>query len=363
MMAALVLSVFAAAQDSHDKKGRYLVKSNDKLLKTAFTVQHNFEGGFTSELTKDQAKALEQSGVDVEEVPLYYLLAKPSVATRTCTPSVQKPWGVVKVNGGSGGAGVNVTVLDTGVNKNHLDLSVKLCKDATKSGIQNGCSDRNGHGTHVSGTIAANGGADGKGIFGVAPQANLWMVKVCGSGGSCWSDDIATAIRYAADQGTNIISMSLGSNSESTLIRDAITYAVGKGVLVVAAAGNDGPEDGSIDWPGANAAVVAVGAIDSAEAVASWSSRGVNDGDYVKEAREVEFGAPGVSVLSTWSNGCYATLSGTSMATPHVSGLAAKLWQGSAAATRQYLQDMAKLHDLHTAGDDTATGFGLPVSP
>ncbi|MBI4738052.1 S8 family serine peptidase, partial [Candidatus Woesearchaeota archaeon] len=216
---------------------------------------------------------------------------------------------------------------------------------------------------HVSGTIAANGGADGKGIFGVAPQANLWMVKVCGAGGSCWSDDIATAIRYAADQGTNVISMSLGSNSESTLIRDAITYAVDKGVLVVAAAGNDGPEDGSIDWPGANAAVVAVGAIDSAEAVASWSSRGVNDGDYVKEAREVEFGAPGVSVLSTWSNGCYATLSGTSMATPHVSGLAAKLWQGSAAATRQYLQDMAKLHDLHTAGDDTATGFGLPVSP
>ena len=104
------------------------------------------------------------------------------------------------------------------------------------------------------------------------------MVKVCGPSGSCWSDDIATAIRYAADQGANVISMSLGSNSESTLIRDAITYAVGKGVLIVAAAGNDGPLDGSIDYPGANANVVAVGAIDSSEVVASWSSRGTSAG-------------------------------------------------------------------------------------
>ena len=185
-------------------------------------------------------------------------------------------------------------------------------------------------------------------------------VKVCGNSG-CWSDDIARAIRYAADNGANIISMSLGGDSEGSLEKDAIAYAVSKGVLVVAAAGNDGPADGSIDYPGANADVVAVAALDSSRNVPDWSSRGVNDGDYVVEEREVELAAPGVSVQSTYKNGCYATMSGTSMATPHVSGLTAKLWQGSASATRDYLHSLAQ--DVHTAGDDTATGWGLTVSP
>src|SRR3989338_4845936 len=134
-------------------------------------------------------------------------------------------------------------------------------------------------------------------------------VKVCGNSG-CWSDDIARAIRYAADNGANIISMSLGGDSEGSLEKDAIAYALGKGVLVVAAAGNDGPADGSIDYPGANPDVVAVGAIDFSEAVASWSSRGINDGDYVVEAREVELAAPGVAVESAWNDGTYRTISG-----------------------------------------------------
>ena len=132
--------------------------------------------------------------------------------------------------------------------------------------------------------------------------------------------------------------------------------------MVVAAAGNDGPVDGSIDYPGANAKVIAVGAIDSDENVASWSSRGTNDGDYIIEEREVELAAPGVFVESTYKDGCYTSMSGTSMATPHVAGLAAKLWQDNADDTRTYLQNLAKLHDLHTVGDDTATGFGLPIA-
>ena len=92
-----------------------------------------------------------------------------------------------------------------------------------------------------------------------------------------------------------------------------------------------------------------------------WSSRGVNDGDYIIEEREVEFGAPGVSVESTWNDGCYNYLSGTSMATPHISGLAAKLWQGDAETTRSYLWNLSK--DIWEQGDDTATGFGLPIAP
>jgi len=357
---------------------RYLVKSNNGLLKMVYGINHSFDSGFTTDLTPGQLKVLEKFGVEVEKVELYQVLAPPGACSpwpecnkddeeptpeeRSCYPSTQEPYGIVAINGGSGGVGINVAVLDTGVLTTHLDLDIGMCKDATRRKIKDGCSDTDGHGTHVAGTIAANGGSDGLGIFGVAPEANLWAIKVCGPAG-CWTDDIAAGIRYATDNGVNIISMSLGGDTESSLIKSAIDYATDKDVLIVAAAGNDGPVDGSIDYPGANVKVVAVGAIDVNEIVPDWSSRGINDGDYAVEEKEVEFGAPGVSVESTYNNGCYADISGTSMATPHMAGLAAKLWDTDAATTRVKLQELAKLHDLYTAGDDTATGFGLPIAP
>ncbi len=356
---------------------RFLIKSDNTALKAMFGVNHHFDTGFTTDLSPGQLNMLEKFGVEVEEVLLYHILAPPGACSpwpeckssdeepvpdeRSCYPSVQEPYGIEMVNGGSGGAGINVAVLDTGVYSNHLDLDVKLCKDTTKRGIKKGCNDLVGHGTHVSGTIAANGGDDGLGIFGVAPEANLWMVKVCGPRG-CWTDDIAEAIKYVTDQGANIISMSLGGNTESSLIRDAIDYATENGVLIIAAAGNDGPADGSIDYPGANAKVIAVGAIDLAEAVPDFSSRGIDDNDdSTIIEREVEFGAPGVAVESTFNNGCYAFGDGTSMATPHVAGLAAKLWRGDAVSTRSYLRTI--IRDISPEGYDTATGFGLPIAP
>ena len=366
----VMLLVFSALSIALPAPGRYLVKGDARGLR----VQHEFSGGVTAELSSAEALALTLRGVELESVPLWHVLGrqvsasgkgKPGPAARVSFPSDQTPWGMETVYNNasllstSGGAGVDVAVLDTGVYKNHLDLSrrVKQCKDFTRGPVKNGCPDGYGHGTHVSGTILAEAGADGLGIWGVAPAANLFAYKVCGNDGYCWSDNIATAIRHAADQGAEIISMSLGGDAESALVRDAITYAVGKGVLVVAAAGNDGPALGSIDWPGANANVVAVAAIDSSLAVADWSSRGLNDGDFVIEAQEVEFGAPGVAVESAMNNGGYAIWDGTSMATPHIAGLAAKLWQGSGAATRAYLQGLAV--DIDAAGDDPATGFGL----
>lgn len=389
----MVLSTFALAQG---RGTRVFVQSGngaaDGLLRATFGVTHNFDNGFTTELTSGQLQALERLagrlGITVEPVPLWHVSAPPGACSpwpackdsepdpdptppsREFFPSDQTPWGIEliyndpSIASTSGGVGVDVAVLDTGVFKDHLDLSrrVSQCKDFTKGPrVKKGCDDAHGHGTHVSGTVLADGGEDGKGIFGVASEANLFAYKVCGNDGSCWSDDIAKAIETAADNGAEIISMSLGGDSESILVRDAITYANSKGVLIVAAAGNDGPADGSIDWPGANADVIAVGAIDASLAVADWSSRGVNDGDFIVEVKEVEFGAPGVSVLSTFNNGGYALGSGTSMATPHVAGLAAKFWQGSAASTRTYLQGLAS--DIWTAGDDTATGFGLPQVP
>lgn len=352
---ALIISISALAIATAEDKTRYLVKSHDAKHKEKTGVHHEFDNGYTTDLTQEEANSLKEEGIEVEAVPLRHITAR--LGSGSCSPSAEYPWGVTMVNGGSGGDGITVAVLDTGAKKDHPDLAANIlqCKDATGNGVADGCTDRNGHGTHVAGTIAANGK-----IKGVAPNAKLMVVKVCGNSG-CWSDDIARAITYAADNGANVISMSLGGDSEGSLERDAIAYAVSQGVLVVAAAGNDGPADGSIDYPGANANVVSVAALDSSRNVPDWSSRGVNNGNYVREEREVELAAPGVSVQSTYKNGCYATMSGTSMATPHVSGLAAKLWQGSASATRDYLHLLAQ--DVHTAGDDTATGWGLPVSP
>lgn len=360
----------------------YLIKSHDQGLKNMFGVRHNFDVGFTTFLNEHQAAAFERAGLGIEKIPLYDITKPPSGcepwpeckngdggdggsvddSTRTTPPTKQIPWGISTLykNTGeipSGGDGIKVAVLDTGVNKEHFDLKNRIidCKDFTKGpNVKNSCQDDNGHGTHVAGTILADAGSDGEGIYGVAPGASLMAYKVCAS--TCWTDDIAKAIDTAGSNGAHIISMSLGGDSQSSLIRDAIDR--NPDVLFIAAAGNDGPADGSIDYPGANANVIAVGAIDSGISVPNWSSRGINNGDYFIVEREVELGAPGVSVYSTWNDGTYNTISGTSMATPHVSGLAAKVWQGTAQDTRTFLNDHAS--DIWTPGDDTATGFGLP---
>lgn len=381
--------------------GPYYVSSDNPVLRALLGVNHQFDGVFSTELSSTQLGLLRVLGVKTEPVQIYQIV-KPGVVTGkpvcgdgtahpseecgepdlppcpegetcidckcvaegeeeepTCSPDSQYPWGIVKVNGGTGGASVTVAVLDTGVDRDHPDLTnITACvtqvthfRPDTKN-----CEDGHGHGTHVSGTVLANGK-----ILGVAPEASLMAVKVCDKRGWCYGDDIAAGIRYAADNGANVISMSLGGDTPDSQVLAAVDYAVGEGVLSVAAAGNDGPSDGSIDYPGAYVKVMAAGAIDLSEAVPTWSSRGINDGDYEIEEREVEFGTPGVSVESTYNDGCYAYGDGTSMATPHVSGLAAKLWQGNAADTRSYLQSIAK--DIWTEGDDTATGFGLPIAP
>jgi len=391
----------------------HYVYSKNPVLMTLLEVNHKFPGGFSTELSSTQLGVLKRLGVRTEPVQIYRII-KPDVVTgrpvcgdgflhpsedceapdygcperyscadckciaeektTVCYPDNRKPWGIAKVNGGSGGAGVIVGVLDTGVDQDHPDLAGNIKDCVTKvthfRPDTKNCEDGNGHGTHVSGTVLANGGSEKLGIYGVAPEAGLMTVKVCDKKGWCYGDDIAAGIYYAADgpdglpnsgDEANIISMSIGGDTEDPMVKEAITYAVEKGLLVVAAAGNDGPEDGSIDYPGANLNVIAAGAIDSAEAIPDWSSRGINDGDYIIEEREVEFGTPGTSVESTYNDGCYTYMSGTSMATPHVSGLAAKLWQGTALETRSYLQSIA--NDIWETGDDTATGFGLPIAP
>ncbi|UAC49910.1 S8 family serine peptidase [Bacillus aquiflavi] len=347
------------------------------------------EDGFTTTVNEKQYQALQKNkNIKMELVPEAKVSAKPQ-AKASASPSDQTPWGIEAIyndpyiRSTSGGSGIRVAVLDTGVNINHSDLSANAeqCKDFTYNTIRSSCADRNGHGTHVAGTVLANGGWTGTGIYGVAPQSKLWAYKVLSDSGSGYLDDIAAAIRHAADEGvrTNtkvIISMSLGSSSDSTLIRNAVDYAYNKGALVVAAAGNSGPGNNTIDYPGAYSKAIAVAALENRQEngtyrVANFSSRGnqATAGDYIIQDRDVEVSAPGAAIESTWSNGGYNTISGTSMATPHVSGLAAKIWASnptwSNTRLRTELQNKAKQYDIKggygaTTGDDHASGFGFP---
>ncbi|MFJ7745670.1 S8 family peptidase [Peribacillus sp. NPDC097295] len=375
----------------------YLKGSDNELTeaKKKFGHERSFgKDGFTTNVSSEEYETLtKDEDLKVEKVSKYTIAQsiQPTIqATIAAVPSARTPWGIKAIYNDpsltktSGGDGIKIAVLDTGTTTKHTDLAanVEQCKDFTTSTtyVNNSCSDNNGHGTHVSGTALANGGSDGSGIYGVAPEAELWAYKVLGDDGSGYSDDIAAAIRHAADQSIStgskaIISMSLGSSSKDSLISSAVDYAYNKGVLVIAAAGNSGYSANTIGYPGALPNAVAVAALENVQAngtyrVANYSSRGNpnTDGDFVIQEKDLEVSAPGSAIESTWINGGYNTINGTSMATPHVSGLAAKIWSSNKnltnAQVRAQLQTKAKDYDIKggygaETGDDYASGFGF----
>ena len=369
-----------------DSDSRYFIKSTANIWKNSLGMRHSFDNGFTADLSDWQLRLVKIFKLEVEPVnKLYVLPAEGSdqvllnvsghPSTGRVVPSSQVPWGVQMIYNSpiassSGGDDVLVAVLDTGILKSHPDLERRLadCKDFTAPKqpvvVSGKCEDKNGHGTHVAGIIAADGGADKKGIWGVAPAAKLYAFKVCGNNGSCWADDVAVALRTATDEHVNIVNLSLGADTQSPLIQDAIQYAVDRNVLIVAAAGNDGPYTGSIDYPAANPNVVAVGALNADKEVPEWSSRGINTDTKlgIIEEKDMEFGAPGVNVESTWKDGGYVVLSGTSMAAPHITGLAAKLWNKTVENPAQVVRAMLKeiTLDILPPQEDNDSGYGLP---
>ena len=262
----------------------------------------------------------------------------------------------------SGGAGVKVGVLDTGVSP-HLDLVRRLvkCMDLTPSDILPPCADSMNHGTLVASVIAADGGADGLGMWGMAPEAELYSYRVCDPNQECWGAYVAAGIYAAIADSMNIINMSLDGPGNDAAIRAAIDSALAHNILLVGAAGNS-PPFSYIGWPASYPEVLSVGAITENREAWAYSAPGFNDGDYVREPREIEVAAPGAAVLAALKSGCWVLGSGTSLASPMVAGLAAKVWNGDAVATRTRLQRAARVHDLYVAGDDTLTGFGLPTT-
>ena len=243
---------------------------------------------------------------------------------------------------------VTVAVVDGGVDLSHPDLVNNLLPGYNFVENNTTPADDIGHGTHVAGIIAAS--LDGQGVVGVAPLVKILPVRVMSNGSGSIST-IATGIRWAADR-AQVINLSLGGPSNSSVLRDAINYAVNtKGRLVVAAAGNDGATGNQVEYPAAYPGVVAVAAVDGADQHASFS----NSGSYVSLA------APGVNILSTVIGGNYARSSGTSMAAPHVSGLAGMVWSLDQSFTSAQVFSALKNSavDLGAGGWDPFYGYGL----
>jgi len=230
-------------------------------------------------------------------------------------PGFGNQWGMVKIQAPqawevtTGSNSINIAILDTGVDLDHPDLADRLISNIDFSGSAT-ADDVYGHGTHVAG-IAAAITNNGIGVAGLGYSSTIMNVKVLGDTGSGAYSWIASGIIWAADNGAEIINMSLGGSSNSSTLEDAINYAWSKGVVVVAAAGNSGNTTPS--YPAYYANCIAVAATDANDAKASWS----NYGDWVDVA------APGLNVYSTLKDNGYGYKSGTSMASPYVAGLAA----------------------------------------
>lgn len=287
----------------------------------------------------------------LERIPLMMMLADQLAESRDWGHG---PLQLEEVHATHQGKDTKVAVLDTGCDFNHPDLRANILDAKDFTGEVSGPADVQGHGTHCAGVVAA--ATNGQGLIGSAPQSKLLIGKVLdddGSGASTW---IANGIRWAVAQKANIISMSLGSSSPSSIIHAAVKEAVAAGVWVVAAASNSGPGANTVGYPGAFPECICVGAVDSALAVAVFSSRGP----------QLDIAAPGVKINSTYPGGRYAVLSGTSMATPYVAGVLAVYHESlrrlgrPIPTTLQLLEELKRTaKDLGVAGQDSSYGHGL----
>jgi len=229
-----------------------------------------------------------------------------------------KQWGMIKVEAPqawevtTGSIDVNIAILDTGIDLGHPDLASKVKASINFTGSAT-ATDYYGHGTHVAG-IAAASTNNGIGVAGLGYNSTLMNVKVLGDDGSGYYSWIAQGVTWAADNGAEVINLSLGGSSPSLTLESAVNYAWGKGVVVVAAAGNSGSS--APFYPAYYTNSVAVAATDASDSLPSWSNRG----DWVDVA------APGVSIYSTLKDNGYGYKTGTSMASPHTAGLAALLF-------------------------------------
>ena len=264
------------------------------------------------------------------------------------------PWGVDRIdaevahaNGDVGGL-VDIAIVDSGIDDDHPDLqanigSGKAFVNCHGTNCNDAWSDDNDHGTHCAGIADAVDNAQG--VVGVSTGATLHAVKVLNRHGSGNWSDVAAGITYVADQGWDVANMSLGGG-RSQAVADAVQYAYGKGVLLVAAAGNNGPCTDCVIYPAAEPEVIAVSATGQGDCLAAFSSQGP----------QVELAGPGVSIESTVIGG-YASFSGTSMASPHVAGTGALLMANGYTNVDARARLSATAEDVGLAENEQGSGL------
>lgn len=246
-----------------------------------------------------------------------------------------------------GSSNVIIAIVDTGIDYTHSDLAANYIQGGYDFiNNDNDPIDDNGHGTHVAG-IAAAVTNNGVGVAGIS-QSKIMAEKVLNDQGSGSYSAVASGITHAANNGAKVISMSLGGSFSSSTLLNAVNYAWSKGALIVAAAGNE--NSGKISYPAAYTNVIAVSALDPGDSFAYYSNHG----------KKVELAAPGTDVYSTYLGGGYAYLSGTSMATPFVSGSAALVLSKNGSLTNKQVRDILDKTaiDLGTRGRDMYFGYG-----
>ncbi|MBV7318786.1 S8 family serine peptidase [Bacillus halotolerans] len=243
------------------------------------------------------------------------------------------------------GKNVKIAVIDSGISP-HDDLSISGGYSAVS--YTSSYKDDNGHGTHVAGIIGAK--HNGYGIDGIAPEAQIYAVKALDQNGSGDLQGLLKGIDWSIANGMDIVNMSLGTSSDSQILHDAMDKAYEKGVLLVAASGNEG-NGKPVNYPAAYSSVVAVSATDQQNQLAAFSTTG----------NQVEFSAPGTDITSTYLHQYYATGSGTSQATPHAAAMFALLKQRDPGNTNVQLRALMQKNivDLGITGRDQQFGYGL----
>ena len=313
---------FAGRKAAVKSFGADLLKAEFNLpAKNIYKAYGTALQGFAAKLTEKQAESLKNdprvASVEPDRILSINYKVKKSNANMMFAQST--PWGINRV-GSANGAGKTAWVIDTGVDLDHPDLNVDVSRSVSFAGIywwiwrigdDTNPDDGNGHGTHVAGTIAAKN--NGNGVVGVAYNATVVGVKVLASNGSGSTSDIIDGVDYVAANASagDVANMSLGGGASSAL-DNAVRNLGNQGVLVALAAGNESQNANNVSPARTNHGnVVTVSAMDINDDFASFSNYG----------SPVDFCAPGVSVNSTWRGGGYRSISGTSMASPHVAGL------------------------------------------
>jgi len=262
-------------------------------------------------------------------------------------------WGVDRINadlvwGFNTGSEIKVAILDTGIDLEHPDLMDNIKGNVNMIKPLKTGNDNNGHGTHVAGIVAA---VDNEiGVIGAGPEVSLYAVKVLDNQGRGWLSDLIDGLDWCIDNGMQVVNMCFGSSVDNQSFHDAIIEAYDAEITLVASAGNRGENGGEIEYPAKYPETIAVSAVDENDNFAFFSSYGP----------EIDLAAPGVNVKSTYKNGSYRIMSGTSMSAPHVTGTAALIlntevgsydfdgdgiWDSS--EIRIKLKDRAEYLDLH----------------